>query len=325
MFTYKNRYEILLKRTFLKLPFEKFIKKIENIYPSIGIIKECNPVLEGYEDANFIIDTNMGKFVLKIFLRERTGKNIRDYIKILLEAEKIGVPVIKLIKGNLGFLSTITFRNNIVYFYISKFFDGENFETKTPRIFDVVKIIKYLARLNTLQFQIGESYDSWGNKNLLKEYELNKNKISTEVNTMIIPTITKLTKLEFNKFSKSVIHGDMQRKHVLKNKKGEYCILDFGCASYAGKVFEISTFLAWFCLDENNWKDRKKIYSTVITEYTKRHNLANYELKSIPLLIEASYVSYFLKTSLLIQEGDKSEETYNWHVSAKKMLQKFRK
>ena len=242
----------------------------------------------------------------------------------MLEAQKVGVPVIKLIKGIQGFLTTIPSQNKKDHCYVSEFFDGENFENKSPTIFEMVEITKYLARLNTLQFPVEETYDSWGNKNLLKEYELNNNKIPSEVNELLLPTIAKLSKLDFNNFSKSVIHGDMQRKHVLKNKKGEFCILDFGCASYDGKVFDLSTYLAWFCIGNDTWENKDRIYQEVIKEYTNHLELSEYELEAIPILTEASYSAYYLKTYILLKEGDKGKETLDWHNSAKNMLHKFR-
>jgi len=87
------------------------------------------------------------------------------------------------------------------------------------------------------------------------------------------------------------------------------------------KVIDLSTFLAWFCLQEDTWKDADKIYDEVLYEYDRIHYLSEMEIESLSTLIKSSYAAYYLKTSVLINGGDKSEETLDWHNKAKKMLE----
>lgn len=85
-----------------------------------------------------------------------------------------------------------------------------------------------------------------------------------------------------------MIHGDMQRKHVIKGVDGKYCILDFGCMAFDPKV-------------------------SVLGVYNETHHLTEAELNSLLILMKASYAAYYFKTSILIDEGDKSLETLEWH------------
>jgi Ser/Thr protein kinase RdoA (MazF antagonist) len=149
---------------------------------------------------------------------------------------------------------------------------------------------------------------------------LNEKNLSGDVKNIIFPIVSQMKAIDMSSFSKAVIHGDMQRKHVLKNIKNEYCILDFGCARTDYKVYDLSTYLAWFCLSHDTWAKKDEIFEKVIQKYTFIHNLSEKELISIPLLIKAAYASYYLKTTLLIQEGDLSDETKKWHNDSMKML-----
>lgn len=146
-------------------------------------------------------------------------------------------------------------------------------------------------------------------------------KLTPEQDLLINGIDEECKSIDISKFSKSVIHGDMQRKHVIKNENGEYCILDFGCMAYDPKVIELSTYLAWFCLQEDTWKDKDLIYKTVLTIYNNTHYLSDKEIDSIPTLIRTSYAAYYLTTSVMINEGDMSEETIEWNKKAKKMLE----
>lgn len=312
---------LLLKRTDLTIPFTDFLKQLVLIYPSIGLIKDYKPILEGYEDANFLIKTNKGRYVLKIFLNERSQQNVHDYAEALQDLEQINVPVISLIPGQQGTLSSIKDHGKSVFFFLTKFFDGASFDKKTPSLADLIKIANYLAKINTLPLKAAEAYDSWGNKNLLKEFKKNGQKIGIEQLKLINPVIEGFRQLSFNQFSQSFIHGDMQKKHVLKNKNNQYCILDFGCMSFGAKVIDLSTYLAWFCLDEKNWKNNKQIINQVVKEYLKINQLNQSELKSLKVLTQASWAAYYLKTSVLIKEGDLSLETRDWYNQSKVMLE----
>jgi len=311
----------LLNRTNLKISFDEFLKKAEQLFPSIGSINRTIPIMEGYEDANFILETSRGKFVLKIFLEERTIENVESYAKVLRECKSVDVPTTEILldfNDGLGFVEN----NGIkTYFIITKYFDGENFQNITPTLKDIKIITVYLTKLNTLNFPVVETYDSWGNKNFGKEYESNKDKITIEQNNLVEPIYKQFANLDLSGFSKSVIHGDMQRKHVKKNLRGEYCILDFGCMANDPKVIDLSTYLAWFCFQEDTWNNKEQIYDEVLFNYDKIHYLSEMEIESLPILIKSSYAAYYLKTSILINEGDKSEETLDWHNKAKKMLE----
>lgn len=316
-----NGIDLLLKRTNLINSFFAFQKKLIESYPEIGKIIKIEPILEGYEDANFIILTDKGKYALKIFLFERSETNIKDYTKVLITLDQIGVPSLKLVKGREGFLSSVKSGKNKTYYFLTRFFEGDNFVNTPPLLTDMLQVAKFLALINTIEFAVEETYDSWGNKNLLKEFKENYNKLNTDELLLINPVIKTIKKLDFSKFSQSFIHGDMQRKHVLKNKKEEYCVFDFGCMANGPKIIDLSTYLAWFCLAKNNWNQQEKIVKEVVEVYKKFHKLTQYEFDSLIPLTQASWAAYFLKTSVLIKEGDNSTETKDWHDQSENMLE----
>lgn len=311
----------LLYRTPLKISFEQFLDSVEDTYPVVGHSVRYSPILEGYESANILWETTKGKYVIKIFEKDKQRKSIDSMIRVLQEAPKVGVPVTKLVSGVEGDLS-IFFENDgtQIPYYLTEFFDGQSFDQQAPSIEEISDITEFISRLNTLDFPVVETYDSWGNKNLIKEYEKVESFISKDIKDKAEPVVDEMRGIDLSSFSQSVIHGDMQLKHVLKNKSGEYCILDFGCMSYDAKVIDLSTYLAWFCLSESHWEDKKRIMEVVVGTYMKAHFLTQAELSSLPALIRAAYASYFLKTSQLIADGDMSKETKEWNNSSEIML-----
>lgn len=315
-----NNLDKLIKRTNLNISFDEYLKDVQNKFTSIDKIENCSPINEGYEDANIILNTSSGKYVLKIFFAERELENINSYIKILTECKNIGVPTTEILLEYNDGLGIYEYKNVKTYYIITKFFEGNNFQKTTPTNEDIRKVTEYIAKLNTLNFEVGEGYDSWGIKAFPEEYKKKKEKLTLEQDLLVKNIYEEYSKLDMSSFSKSVIHGDMQRKHVIKNSNNEYCILDFGCMAHDYKVIELATYLAWFCLQEDTWNHKDMIYKEVLDIYNSIHNLTDEEISSLPLLIKASYSAYYMTTSVMINDGDTSEETLNWHNRSKKML-----
>ncbi|WKZ25781.1 MAG: phosphotransferase [bacterium] len=316
-----NNLDVLIKRTNLNISFDEFLKDIEGKFTSIGKIGNYSPINEGYEDANIILNTSTGKYVLKIFLAERELGNINSYVKILTECKKVGVPTTEILLDFNNGLGVFENEGIKTYYIITKFFEGNNFQNTTPTIEDIRKVTECVAKLNTLNFEVGEGYDSWGIKAFPEEYKNKKEKLTPEQDSLIKDIYEEYLKLDMTSFSKSVIHGDMQRKHVIKNSNNEYCILDFGCMAYDYKVIELATYLAWFCIQKDTWKDKDLIYKEVLDIYNSIHHLSEQEILSLPLLIKVSCSAYYVTTSVMINEGDTSEETLDWHNRSKKLLE----
>lgn len=314
----------LLQRTFIHIPFGDFLRIVEHTYPSIGRIEKYEPICEGYESANFILHAQYGKYVLKIFESDRDVQNIRDLFRIMENAQHLHIPVLKNIDGVQGILSQYVENGRIVWFSVTEFFDGTSFQNVEPSIEEMVKVSTYIATLNTLSFPVREAYDSWGNKNLVQEYDQIKHILSSQVSDKVIQTVEEMRTIPFQEFPRAVIHGDMQRKHVLKNKLRELRIIDFGCAAYDVRVIDLSTCIAWFCLSQNNRNDWGSIFQSVTQSYEHIIPLDEREKRALPACIEASYAAYFLKTSQLITEGDDSKETKEWNTLSLSLLDLFR-
>jgi Ser/Thr protein kinase RdoA (MazF antagonist) len=307
----------LLNRTTLRIPLERYLSVLQQEFHQIRLIQEYQPILEGYEDVNIILNTDSGKYALKIFAKFRSEKNILNYIKIIHEASKIGVQTLELVQSQTG--KDYFFYEN-TYSILTKYFEGENFVETPPTLEEILLVTTNIARLNTLDFDVDATYDSWGSNNLLNEYS-NTIVKNEEVKKEILPIINFLEEFDTYKFSRGVIHGDMQRKHVLKNST-KLCIIDYGCMRNDLKVYDLSIFLAWFCLGEENWEEKDKILESVIKEYIKINALSNREIESLIPLITASYAAYYLKTQELIEQGDRSKETLDWNSSARNLYRR---
>lgn len=311
----------LLSRTALGTKFDEFLEEVKKNYGFKDIYSYA-PILEGYENANIKLNTDQGAFVIKIFSKDVSDEEAEGDIKVITEARKNKIPLTKLRESNDGFLARSKQQNATVKYMMMDFFEGQNFENQTVCNADITQVTDFIARLNLFTFPVKYTYDSWGNKNLIEEYEKNKEKVSHEAFDAIAPVMENLSKIDFSGFSRSIIHGDMQRKHILKNKKGEYCILDLGCMRNDARVYDLSIHFAWYCLCYDTWERRDEVVKNVLETYQKIIPLTQSEINSLPVLTQAAYAAYYLKTTLLIQEGDNYQETLDWHNAAKEMLKR---
>lgn len=305
----------LLSRTALTIPLPDFLTIVAQNYPAIQQITKTTPILEGYESANYILEATSGTYVLKIFEKNRDPANIHSMVKVIQDAHNIDVPVPEFVRNNQDVvLGQYTDPSGAgIYYWLTRFFDGANFENRTPDMADISAVTQFLARLNTLQFPVTEAYDSWGTNNLVREYEQHAGSLSAEVKQVVEPIVYQLKSIDTTGFLKVVIHADIQRKHVFKNATGDYILLDFGCVRNDLLLYEVSMFLAWFCYGQD-------VMQQVLEIYGKIHPFSEAEVQALPLFMKGTYAAYYMKTSLLIADGDNSEETKVWHEKAKRML-----
>ena len=189
----------LLERTALAVPFEEFLKEVEQTYPGLGNVTGAQPIMEGYEDANFRLSAQGGEYVIKLFLKDRSPQNVKDYVRVVEAARGVGVPTMVIVAGNQGKLS-YTAADGAPYM-ITEFFDGKWFKTP-PTLADMVQVTEFLAALNTLDFPVVSSYDSWGIAHFLDEYTQDRPRLSTEQDALVAPVSAAMHAIDFSQSSR---------------------------------------------------------------------------------------------------------------------------
>jgi len=312
--------QVIAERVQLKTSLENIIKKILQVY-ELGEYADCDRFEKGYEELNLKLTTSQGIYVAKIFSQTRSLAKVTDYINGFLEFSKANIPVPKLIKTKNGFVQNIYDS----YICLTEFFDGSSFSDKKATFTDIINVTKLLVKIHKLSFKIKPNYDPWGTANLLTEYKTKGRFLIDSDRKLIKSIIKEFSLIDFSKFKKSIIHGDLQKQHVLKNKKGDYCILDLGCMDYNATVIDLAIFLAQFCLDIKNAAAKNSvILKKVLNTYTKLNYLNSYEIANIPLLIKATFAVYLIESNYLIVTGkDESSQTKKWRQLDRAALKKL--
>ncbi len=313
--------EDFLSRVDIPSTIQDFIEEIASVY-GLGNVIKWEPIKEGYEELNIKTITKKGVYVIKIFSKDKTYRNIKDNIKGLVEFSKVGIPVTKLLKANGSFLYKIKGKKGYTYACVMEFFDGKSFEKVKSTTADIKAITNYLAKIHHLSFKINRNYDSWGTVNLVKEF-IDKKKYLTQQDLRLIePIVNGFRRVDFSKFRKCVIHGDIQRTHILKDKKGNYCVLDLGVMDFNSAVIDLAIFIGLFCFDmDSSIRSNRGVYDMVVKEYTKTNSLNKNEIRFLPLLVKATYAIYTVQSSYrLFDKNDNSKQTKKWLVFGRKGL-----
>src|SRR6185437_928776 len=132
---------------------------------------------------------------------------------------------------------------------------------------DMLAIAGFLAELHQLPFAITPSYDSWGTLNLPGEFARKQALVSDETRRLVAPLADAIANIRLGEAHRRIIHGDLQRKHVLKNDRGHYCILDYGCMEYRYPFVDLGTFLAIFCLEGSDTTQTSDLIAEVLETY----------------------------------------------------------
>ncbi len=301
----------LLSRVNLSVTLDELIKQIVGAF-NLGSVESYKYIPIGFEDLNIKLETEKGKYVVKIFSKDRNRLFIQDYIHALVSFSKEGIPTPNLVKaGDKYFYSS----DKRTYLCVMEFFEGKDFNKISPTNEDFVAITKYLAKLHKFDFKVHDNYDTWATSHLLEEFPKKAKYLQPNDYDFIQPIIQELKTVDLSKFRQCVIHGALEKQNILKNAQGKYCILDLGCMDFNVAVIDLAIFLAAFCLNpSHSFNDNRLVYDLVLQEYLKTHPLSSMEIKTLPLLVRASYAAYAVTSNyLIVKDNDTS-------VQAKRFL-----
>ncbi len=308
----------ILNRIDISQSLKELIKDVVREY-AVGKVISWEPMRVGYSDVNVKVITSTGIYLLKIFNKDKSYQNIADYIKGLVEFRKVGVPTPRLLKNKNKFLYKLP--GNKIYLCLMEFFDGKNFNDVKITKKDLAVITTYITKIHKLRFSIHKNYDSWGTVNLLKEYRLKGKYLTKEDRKLLDPVINDFKKINFSQLPKSIIHGDLHKDHVLKNRRGEYCLIDLDVMDFNARVVDLAIFLALIAYELDSAQKDRETYKFILKEYQHHIQLNRYELQVLPTLIRATYLVYLIRSNFeLIVNRDRSKQTSDWFYLARKGL-----
>jgi len=318
----RQNYQELLSRVDIAQPLAKLLGDMARNY-ELGRIKRYHLIKQGYDDLNVLLICERGRYVAKFFNKRKDIASVEDQVRVQTALARRHLPVPRLRTRKGAGLFRVAGRSQETFVCISEFFAGENFEAGPPKREDMLTIARYLAMLHRLPFAITPTYDTWGTLNLPDEFTRKQALVSEEIRGLVAPLADAIADMKFGRARRRIIHGDLQRKHVLKDGDGRYCILDFGCMDYNYPIVDLGIFLALFCVEGNSPSQAQNIIADVLDAYTSCAPLPSGHIALLGTLIRATWASYLLTADYLMRGGDRTRQTRQWRRFALTSLRAF--
>ena len=251
-------------------------------------------IKKGIENTNYLLKSKNKKFILTIFEKRVSNKEIPFFMKLMdkLNNSKINCP--KPLKNNNG-KYLIKLKNKTAC--IVSFLKGKDKnKLNLKNCFEVGKIIAQM-HLVTKNINLSRK-NSMGIKNLdplLKSIKFRSNKFSN-LEKFLASNLNEIKKNWPKKLPKGIIHGDLFIDNIFFNKNKLSGIIDFYFAANDYFMYEIAICINALCFDNKKSKfeiNKQKIKS-LIQGYESIKKISLKEKKSLNILCRGAAMRYFL-------------------------------
>ena len=304
---------------------EKVCREICESY-GFGDFESYSVIETGYEDFNFVLTTNSGKYFVKVFSKTRKPedcKRITDLLAFLMIKRVHHPKIYKDMSGD--YLHKINIGIENLFLVVMDFIDGKNFFelNAAPNKKEIVQLANDMAQINSIKLkgELSHIYDSWAILNFGLEYEKKKKYLKNNEIKIFEPLINEFNSTDFEKLPKSLVHGDLLKTNVLKDKLGKIWIVDFSVANLYPRILEIAIAATHLLFDSSKEKTAENL-KTLLEEYGKHIKLTHEEKEVLPKFMQFSYAIEYLNT--IIEERvkrNKSNENCSLHEEAKTGLE----
>jgi homoserine kinase type II len=251
-------------------------------------------IKQGIENTNYLLKSKNNKFILTIFEKRVSKKEIPFFMKLMdrLHASKINCP--KPLKNKDGKYS-IRLKNKTAC--IVSFLQGKDKKTlNLKNCYDAGRVIAQL-HLSTKKIKLFRK-NSMGIQNLnplLKSIKLRSKKFSN-IDKFLKINLNDIKKKWPKQLPRGIIHGDLFIDNIFFKKNRLSGIIDFYFAANDYFMYEIGICINALCFDKINskFKLNKPKIKNLIKGYESIKKISLKEKKSLNILCRGAAMRYFL-------------------------------
>ncbi len=283
-------------------------------YFRVGKLNSFFVISTGYEDCNLVVNTESGKYVIKIFAHDRESSEINRYVETIEYVIKGGIKHPRLLESNDGRFVFGEHSVSNAASVMMEFFEGKNFKElgTVPSEKEFSEIIRQSWLIHNLNYHPEFLFDSWAIPNIDKLYEEVKNNINGHDLEMVQWAIAELNKINTASLKYCFVHGDLIKTNILTGND-QICIVDFSVANWYPRIQELSILAANLLFDVNNATTLKERLSRVMNEYSKYDLLTKEELISLyPYSVAAITMEFLGAYREKFIKGNDDDETNYW-------------
>ena len=260
----------------------------------IDEIKSFQGIRKGIENTNYLLKTKKEKFILTIFEKRVSKKDIPFFMKLMdnLNQSKISCP--KPLKDkNENYL--IKLKNKTAC--VVSFLKGKDKQIlNMNNCYQVGKIISQMHSI-TKKLKFSRK-NSMGIKNLnpLLESIKFKSKKNSNLEKFLTKNLSNIKKSWPSKLPSGIIHGDLFIDNIFFNKNKLSGLIDFYFAANDFFMYEIAICINALCFDKKNnkFKINKQKVKNLIKGYESVRKITINEKKSLNILCRGAAIRYLL-------------------------------
>jgi len=269
----------------------------------------------GYEDCNVLIETSKGKYVAKIFSKDRNQEAIIRYSTIMEKALEAGVNHPPLIKTGVGEFVFSDSHANGISMVLMKFVSGNTFLefNRAPNQEELQAVIEQAAKVNKINYQPLYLFDSWAIPNIKQMLDRVKQYIQPEDIGLIEQATALYSEIPTEKLPHCFVHGDFTKANVLKGNDGKIYVLDFSVSNWYPRIQELAVIAANLLHDERSSSSLHDRVESILSEYDKLNALTPEEKKYLYAYALAGVAMEFMGAHQeKFVKGNATEETEYW-------------
>lgn len=265
----------------------------------LGTYSSYKVIPVGYEDFNLIVKTSRGKYFLKIFAAYRNKENCKRYIEIITKALAHGVQHPKLLKSSQGTLYETRYGKLPVRLCVMQYIDGKSiYDLKSGLNSGEQKfLIKEAALVNKINLKPKFIYDSWAVSNFLKEFKKKQKYLDTASKKVLDRLAKEFSKFRIATLPHCLVHGDIIKTNVLRNKAGRIFIIDFSVSNYYPRIQELAVLLCSCLFDEKHPEKIARQRNFAIREYQRYVQLTDGEINAFPIFCDVAHAMHVLQAT----------------------------
>jgi homoserine kinase type II len=261
---------------------------------NIDEIKSFQGIRKGIENTNYLLKTKKEKFILTIFEKRVSNREIPFFMKLMdsLNQSKISCP--KPLKDkNENYLIKLKNKNACVV----SFLKGK--DKQILNINNCYQVGIIISQMHSITKKLKFSRkNSMGVKNLnplLKSIKF-KSKKNSNLEKFLTKNLSNIKKNWPLKLPSGIIHGDLFVDNIFFNKNKLSGVIDFYFAANDFFMYEIAICINALCFDKKNnkFKINKQKVKNLIKGYESVRKITIKEKKSLNILCRGAAIRYLL-------------------------------
>ena len=293
---------------YTKLSYDN-VSAISSSYDSLGELVAFEGISEGTENSNFLITTQLGKFILTIYENRVNSNDIPFFLNLLDFLALQGLPCATSIKNSDGNnFSNFQHNAGLKYYSIFKFLEGHSLSCGGISAEHCFELGSMLAKLHTLTPSFLQtnnlrandfSLDKWWEKFMAMHDILEaQDKQLTETIEGILLHLSLAWKSYDSLLPKGICHNDLFPDNVFWNSEGRICgLLDFYFTALDFYIYDIAICINAWCFYKNpqgQYRLNPLKKESLIEGYQTVRPLIPKEKKVLKDMLVASSLRFFL-------------------------------